>query len=170
MLTQLNDFIEQDKLLLGVCNGFQVLTMLGLLPDYSLFGAHAAALVSNQKGKFIDRWVKLIANENSKSPLLKGLKTMSLPIRHGEGRLIVKSEIADSIDQFVCLRYEENVNGSFDNIAALTNKKGNVFGIMPHPEAFIRFSQHPAWTKNKSTSNGTPDGLVMFQNAFKALT
>jgi phosphoribosylformylglycinamidine synthase subunit PurQ / glutaminase len=169
LFTQLNDFVEKGKFVLGVCNGFQVLTMLGLLPDYSLFGAHAAALVSNQSGKFIDRWVKLIAKENTKSPLLTGLKTMTLPIRHGEGRLIVKSEVADTIDQFVCLRYEENVNGSFDNIAALMNKKGNVFGIMPHPEAFVRFSQHPAWTKNNSTTSRTPDGLVMFQNAFNAL-
>jgi phosphoribosylformylglycinamidine synthase subunit PurQ / glutaminase len=169
LFAQLISFIEKDRFLLGVCNGFQVLTMLGLLPDYSLFGAHAAALVGNQSGKFIDRWVKLITNENIESPLLTGLKTMTLPIRHGEGKLIVKSDIVDSIDQFTCLRYAENVNGSFNNIAALTNKKGNVFGIMPHPEAFIRVSQHPAWTKNKSILNDTPDGLVLFQNAFNAL-
>jgi phosphoribosylformylglycinamidine synthase subunit PurQ / glutaminase len=169
LFDQLNDFVQRDKFLLGVCNGFQVLTMLGLLPDYSLFGPHAAALVSNQSGNFIDRWVRLVTNENIKSPLLTGLRTMTLPIRHGEGRLIVKSEIIESINQFACLRYEENVNGSFDNIAALTNKKGNIFGIMPHPEAFVRFSQHPAWTKNKSAVHGKPDGLILFQNAFNAL-
>jgi phosphoribosylformylglycinamidine synthase I len=169
LFTQLNDFIEQGKFLLGICNGFQVLTMLGLLPDYSLFGGHAAALVANQSGQFIDRWVDLVTNENSNSPLLKRLKTLCLPIRHGEGQLIVKSDLVSLIDQFVCLRYKENVNGSFDNIAALTNKKGNVFGMMPHPEAFIRFSQHPAWTKNKSAENRKPDGLIMFENAFNAL-
>ncbi len=164
---QLSDFIEKGRFLFGVCNGFQVLTMLGLLPDYSLFGPHAAALVANESGQFIDRWVKLVANENIKSPLLTGLKTMTLPIRHGEGQLIVKREIANSIDQFVCWRYEENVNGSFDRIAALINKKGNVFGMMPHPEAFVRASQHPAWTSHKTKS--VPDGLVLFQNAFNAL-
>jgi len=172
LFSQLNAFIEDGRFLLGICNGFQVLTMLGLLPDYSLFGAHSAALVANQSGKFIDRWVDLIVNEKTSSPLLTGLKTLSLPIRHGEGRIVVKREIADSIEEFVCLRYKENVNGSFENIAALTNKKGNVFGLMPHPEAFVRLSQHPAWThpaKNNADLSAKPDGLVFFQNAFNAL-
>ncbi len=71
---------------------------------------------------------------------------MTFPIRHGEGQLVVKEDLAGSIKQYACLRYKEDVNGSFDRIAALSNKQGNVFGIMPHPEAFMRFSQHPAWT------------------------
>jgi phosphoribosylformylglycinamidine synthase len=172
LFSQLNAFIEDGRFLLGICNGFQVLTMLGLLPDYSLFGGHSAALVANQSGKFIDRWVDLTVNEKTSSPMLTGLKTLSLPIRHGEGKIVVKREIADSIEEFVCLRYKENVNGSFENIAALTNKKGNVFGLMPHPEAFVRLSQHPAWTqqsKNNTNSTAKPDGLVFFQNAFNAL-
>lgn len=173
LLTQLDSFIDQGNFLLGICNGFQVLTALGLLPDHHLFGSHSAALIGNQSGKFSNRWVKLIVNEEAKNPFLFGLKTMSLPMRHGEGQLVVKEDLADSIKQFACLRYAEDVNGSFDRIAALTNKTGNVFGIMPHPEAFIRPSQHPAWTKqraNDQDANRVPDGLTFFRNALAALS
>ena len=175
LLAQLNDFIEQGKFLLGICNGFQVLTQLGVLPDHSLFTPHSAALIDNKSGKFSNRWVKLVVNEKINSPFLAGLETMTLPIRHGEGQLVVKEDLAKSISQYACLRYEEDVNGSFDRIAALTNKKGNVFGIMPHPEAFMRFSQHPAWTRKANMGpeenlvfNAMPDGLIFFQNAFRA--
>ncbi len=172
LLSQLTQFIDQGKFLFGICNGFQVLTSLGLLPDLS-FGPHTTALARNQTGKFSNHWVKMLVNENIKSPFLKDLKTMTLPTRHGEGRLVVAPEIVSSVKQLACLRYENNFNGSFDSIAALTNKKGNVFGIMPHPEAFIRWSQHPAWTSlykdDNDLLNKSPDGLVFFRNAFNAL-
>jgi phosphoribosylformylglycinamidine synthase len=98
---------------------------------------------------------------------------MSAPVRHGEGRLVLRDDVAPIIEQFACLKYETNFNGSFENIAALTNKNGNVFGLMPHPEAFVNVAQHPAWTQwqstNKPSSSAIPDGLVFFQNAFNAL-
>ncbi len=174
LMDELNSFVDQGKFVLGICNGFQVLTSLGLLPDHSLFGSHAAALVRNQSGKFSNHWVKMIVNEKINSPFLTGLKTISAPVRHGEGKLVFRDDVAAIVDQFACLRYDKNFNGSFDGIAALTNKKGNVFGLMPHPEAYISHSQNPAWTENASQnrarlSSAIPDGLAFFQNAFNAL-
>ena len=173
---ELNSFVDQGKFVLGICNGFQVLTSLGLLPDHSLFGQHAAALVRNKSAKFSNHWIKMIVNEKTASPFLAGLKTFYAPVRHGEGKLVLRDDVTASIDQFACLRYQTNFSGSFDSIAALTNKKGNVFGLMPHPEAFVRLSQHPAWTEWQSLQNSQtpppftmPDGLAFFQNAFNAL-
>jgi len=176
LMNQLNKFVDKNKFVLGICNGFQVLTSLGLLPDHNLFGAHAAALVRNQTGKFSNHWVNMTVNQKIKSPFLSGLKTMSAPVRHGEGQLILRQDVIPLIEQFACLNYEKNFNGSFNSIAALTNKNGNVFGLMPHPEAFVSLSQHPAWTEesnsfksDNSLTNNIPDGLAFFQNAFNAL-
>ncbi len=178
LLAELNNFVDRGKFLLGICNGFQVLTSLGLLPDHNLFGEHAAALVRNQSNKFSNHWVKMIVNEKIKSPFLTGLKTLSAPVRHGEGKLMLREDVAPVIEQFACLKYENNFSGSFNGIAALTNKTGNVFGLMPHPEAFVTLSQHPAWTEWQSNLHNDkleslpytmPDGLVFFQNAFNAL-
>jgi phosphoribosylformylglycinamidine (FGAM) synthase-like amidotransferase family enzyme len=176
LLAELNNFVDKGKFLLGICNGFQVLTSLGFLPDHNLFGPHAASLIRNHSGKFSNHWVTMTVNEKIKSPFLTGLKTLSAPVRHGEGRLVLRNDVIPIIEQFACLKYENNFSGSFDGIAALTNKTGNVFGLMPHPEAFVSFSQHPAWTEWQSNLHNTkslphtmPDGLIFFQNAFNAL-
>jgi phosphoribosylformylglycinamidine (FGAM) synthase-like amidotransferase family enzyme len=148
---------------------------LGLLPDHKLFGDHAAALLHNSTGKFSNHWVRMTVNTKINSPFLVGLKTLSAPVRHGEGKLFVRDDINSQIDQFACLTYEKNFNGSLNGIAGLTNKSGNVFGLMPHPEAYVNFSQHPAWTEWQSKSDAQdlnlkmPDGLSFFQNAFNAL-
>lgn len=170
LIDALNNFVDQGKFVLGICNGFQVLTSLGLLPDHNLFGEHAAALIRNQSGKFSNHWVKMTVNEKVKSPFLTNLKTLSAPVRHGEGKLVLRSDVIPAIEQHACLKYEDNFSGTYDGIAALTNKGGNVFGLMPHPEAFVSLSQHPAWTaKQAKLSFDKPDGLVFFQNAFNAL-
>ena len=176
LINELNNFVDKGKFVLGICNGFQILTSLGLLPDHNLFGPHAAALVRNQKGKFSNHWVTMKVSQTITSPFLTGLTKLSAPVRHGEGKLVLREDVIPNIEQFACLKYEENFSGSFAGIAALTNKNGNVFGLMPHPEAFVSLSQHPAWTEwqsnlqnNKSQPSKIPDGLVFFQNAFNAL-
>ena len=89
-------------------------------------------------------------SSESKSPFFAGLEKIQLPIRHGEGRLHVAEDdpvTVAMVKRQADLRYEEDVNGSYDQIAGLSNAKGNVCGLMPHPEAFVRWSQHPAWDK-----------------------
>jgi len=182
----LKTFIEGDNLLLAICNGFQVIVQLGLLPESPVAGKRIASLTHNLPNRFINRWISMRVNNKVDSWFLKGLKSIDLPIRHGEGRLTVEEEQKEYVKQFACLNYEEDLTGSFDCIAGLSNRRGNVLGLMPHPEAFIRFSQHPSWTTSRQgayivKSKGSaetqvlekprthPDGLVIFQNARRAL-
>jgi len=180
MLDLLHNYIDKGGLVLGICNGFQILVQLGLLPN-SERGCHSTvSLKHNVGGKFINRWVEMSVNENT--PFLNGLKHISLPIRHGEGRLALSPDAGPQEIAYVqdhsALIYNEDVNGSFARIAALTNAKGNVFGLMPHPEAFVRHSQHPAYQSFKHASaerkaenpvncfeNKFADGLVILKNA-----
>ncbi len=194
----LAEFVERGSLLLGICNGFQVLVQMGLLPpkeksDTESKQAHLASLTRNSPDRFQNRWVSLVVSPKVQCCFLNGLKRLELPIRNGEGRLFVPTEKAELVKSYACLRYEENVNGSFDQIAGLTNSRGNVFGLMPHPEAFIRASQHPAWTNAhhppalasapgttpyrassrlssfKEPPRSQPDGLAILENAYNAL-
>ena len=188
-------FIEQGKLVLGICNGFQVLTQLGLLPFSEADAKRVVTLDRNVGGKFINRWTALRIDKNGKSAFFDSLDTIELPIRHGEGRLRLAADAPEEVHEQVkshsALRYVEDVNGSYERIAALTNSKGNVLGLMPHPEAFVRFTQHPAWDREgrpralcrqdacapsqhgsagilPANPNREPDGLVILKNACKA--
>lgn len=186
----LHEFIDRGSLLLAICNGFQVVVQLGLLPEASGTSVMKASLMQNKWLKFINRWVRLDVSDSSPCQFLSGLKTIELPMRHGEGRLFIDPLNAETIKKQACLRYSEDVNGSLDRIAGLTNSKGNVLGLMPHPEAFVRWTQHPAWTARKTVlargqSQDTkaeaipcklereparePDGLVIFRNAATAI-
>jgi phosphoribosylformylglycinamidine synthase len=171
----LDQFIEAGSLVLGSCNGFQVLVQMGILPSAPANQPHKASLVHNSNQKFTNRWVGLDVSPGNPCLFLQGLKYIELPIRHGEGRLVVETSEKTSVKQKGCLRYREDVNGSFDRIAALTNDRGNVIGLMPHPEAFVRWTQHPAWTQKKgrrlygsesdADPSHAPDGLAIFKNA-----
>lgn len=168
-------FIESGRLLMGICNGFQVLTQLGVLPFSSRDKLHAGRLAKNSSGKFINRWVGLKVSAMHPSLFLEGLDSFELPIRHGEGRLEISDALKkDDLQQLSnqsCLTYTQDVNGSYGQVAALTNEAGNVFGIMPHPEAFVRPTQHPAWADMKcSATNGSiePAGRRIFNNVFNA--
>lgn len=181
------DYIERGSLVLGICNGFQVLVQLGLLPNSKANSPRTVSLCHNTSGKFINKWVELEISPFSSSFFFDGLTTIHLPIRHGEGRLTLAADAAPSVSEQVkkraVLRYAEDINGSFDRIAALTNERGNVLGLMPHPEAFVRWSQHPAWTLSKyptrsekaglkvtvSPAFGIPHGLSILMNAAKAV-
>lgn len=164
-------YIERGKLVLGICNGFQVLTQLGLLPASEENAPRTVTLDRNIGDKFINRWVQLIVDKQHPSAFFEGLERIELPIRHGEGRLRLSPDASDETLETVrtqaTLRYSEDVNGSFDQIAGLTNKQGNVLGLMPHPEAFVRSSQHPNWKQRKASME--PDGLAILKNAYKAI-
>jgi phosphoribosylformylglycinamidine synthase len=167
---QLNDsiqkFIEQQNTVIGICNGFQALVKLGLLPDENLM-QQQVSLVHNRQRQFINRWVSLNI-DNKSHPFFKDIDALfELPIRHGEGRLVLSDskDSAEKIQQQKALSYTQDVNGSFANIAGLISNNGYVFGLMPHPEAFVRWTQHPNWQQlSLEVTAKTPPGLKLFQN------
>lgn len=169
------EFIDQGKLVIGICNGFQMLVQMNLLPEMKSPGEKIVSLVHNSGGRFINRWVEMTVPINARKGFFASLEKIELPIRHGEGRVRPAAGHEDLIEQHGVLNYVEDINGSFKKIAALTNTKGNVLGLMPHPEAYVRFSQHPGWTDrifraqvpaNDELFEGRgPDGLAILKNA-----
>ena len=174
------DFEEQGKLVLGVCNGFQVLIKTGLLPFHAEKpGDMRATLTDNDSGKYEDRWVHLAAEPGTVCVFAQNMKpVMELPVAHGEGKFIVKSdedmdELADKGQ--IVLRYvshsggapsfPENPNGSMGHVAGVCNRRGTIFGLMPHPERFLSRMNHPRWTREEIPEEG--DGTVFFKNAFE---
>lgn len=175
--TQLQEFVDEGKLIIGICNGFQILVKAGLLPDTKTL-EQTTTLTFNDSGHFEDRWVYL-KNEDAKSVWAKGIKQLQLPVRHGEGKFYTDPESLKRFEKnrqvafkyFNPLKqgakqaeYPWNPNGSLDDIAALSNESGRVLGIMPHPEAFIFPQNHPQWTRGE-TKAPVGEGLKLFQNA-----
>lgn len=154
---ELSHFLERPKAVLGICNGFQVLVKLGILPFKSTSGA-ALALDRNRGQRFIDRWVDLEVNTHNKSPWLNGLPGfIPMPVRHGEGKLTLpkndKQNLAEQIleQNLWAFRYLEDINGSFERIAGLTDPSGWVLGLMPHPEAASFAPQQGSDARSKKT-------------------
>jgi phosphoribosylformylglycinamidine synthase len=167
-------YADRGGLILGICNGFQVLVQLGILPGgqvLNLDSERPLTLAHNSGGKFIDRWVELKVSNGS--AFTRGLpETIWLPVRHGEGRLVLREEVAgleDLVSSLACLSYLDDLNGSFQKIAGLTSRTGKVMGLMPHPECFVRASQHPAWTASRNGDGEVMPGLQIFQNMFAML-
>jgi phosphoribosylformylglycinamidine synthase I len=157
-----NDFIKAKKPLIGICNGFQVLVKTGFLP-YDIELKQRATLYSNDVSHFICRWVKVRVNKNSPCIFTKGLPDeFYLPIAHGEGKFISTGSIISDLKKknLDALLYLENPNGSYSDIAGITNNSGNVFGLMPHPER-VFFSLQQPW-KNKGILS---IGYEFFKNA-----
>jgi phosphoribosylformylglycinamidine synthase subunit PurQ / glutaminase len=178
-------YLQADKLVLGICNGFQVLVKAGILPDGAagwsteLTRPRDTTLTWNLNGKYTALWVKLKVH-SSKCVFLKGIDTIDVPIAHAEGRIAVRDasiletwrergQIAatyygsetENYDEL--LVYPVNPNGSLANIAGLCDSTGRVFGMMPHPERFLWAQQHPTWTRDGREGYG--DGMKIFQNA-----
>jgi phosphoribosylformylglycinamidine synthase I len=165
----IQDFIERGGLILGICNGFQVLVRAGILP--SAEGNHLT-LAGNDSNRFECRWVYLKVNQKSPCLFTRGMSTIALPVAHGEGKLVADAETLGSLN--VVVRYADdkgnvkagypyNPNGSVDNIAGICDESGRVFGLMPHPERFLRWAQHPHWTREAVREHG--DGFGIFRNA-----
>jgi phosphoribosylformylglycinamidine synthase len=171
-------FRDRGGLVLGICNGFQVLMQTGMLvADES--GAPRASLTHNTSGRFLDRWVHLAAIPG-KCAMLQGLdQPFDLPVAHGEGRFVVRAE-ADLVmlaaaGQLV-LRYapdagghSTNPNGSAGDVAGVCDTTGRVLGLMPHPERFLDAVQHPSWN-SRLDSGAAVAGLAIFANAVKAVS
>lgn len=162
---ELPRFVERGGLVVGICNGFQALIRMGV------FGKDVS-ITRNQNGKFLDTWVK-VSPSGTRCVFLKGVGTIDLPIRHGEGRLIFAStrrdELVRKMDRsgMICLRYEGDPNGSAERIAGLCDVTGRIFGLMPHPEAFMRWTSHPEWTVASGRASSPGQGLLLFENAYK---
>lgn len=171
---EIQNFIKNDRLVIGICNGFQIMVALGL------FGP--VALIHNDSARYLDRWVDLKVENNS--PWLKEIKTISLPIAHAEGRFFASRKILNHLEKenLVALKYvkgemcryqnlKANPNGSLKNIAGITDKSGRLLGLMPHPERAIFFHHLPNWPllkeKYKRTGKKIPEygpGLQIFKN------
>ncbi|RMF83767.1 MAG: phosphoribosylformylglycinamidine synthase I [Nitrospinota bacterium] len=169
----LTTFLEAGKLILGICNGFQVLIKMGLLPEPTF--VQQATITFNDSGRFEDRWVYLKVHPNP-SPFLRGIEHLYLPVRHGEGKFIPRDATVCTRlwqQQQVCLQYVDpegkvagypwNPNGSVDNIAGICDPSGRIFGLMPHPEAYLVPTNHPRWTREKIPAEGM--GVQIFRNA-----
>lgn len=172
---QIDGFIGDGKPVIGICNGYQVLVKGGFLPNFGGERKREVTLTYNDSGRFEDRWVYL-RNGSDRCLFTDGIDALELPVRHGEGKFVANPDTVRRLqgDGLVVFRYsgrdgEEhpdyplNPNGSVDDIAAITNLRGNVLGIMPHPEGFIFREQHPRWTREDLPKEGA--GLQMFRNA-----
>jgi phosphoribosylformylglycinamidine synthase len=179
----LKRFIDDGGLTIGICNGFQLMVKLGLLPALNRkFGKQQVTLTWNDSGRFEDRWVELKADPESPCIFTRGLSRIQLPVRHGEGKIVTadrdtKEQILEGhqaplfyIDPETgdaTTAYPKNPNGSPNGIAALTDETGRLFGMMPHPEGFLHRTNHPQWTRRNLPEEG--DGLAIFQNAVEAI-
>ncbi len=185
---EMQKFIEQGKLIMGICNGFQVMVKAGLLPGFDGdYRTQKTTLTFNDSGRFEDRWIYL-GNENDKCVFTRGIERLYLPVAHGEGRFFAEEEVLEKLEanNQVVFRYvdeqrkpaggrfPDNPNGSLRDIAGVCDPTGRIFGLMPHPERYLYFTNHPRWTREKERlkREGVPlpeygEGLQIFKNALQ---
>ncbi len=183
---EIQKFIVRDTLMIGICNGCQIVSNLGLVPAFEKnYGASEVALVPNQSAQFITRWTDM--KVTSKTPWLDGITTLSLPVAHGEGKFYTsevnlkklhkKKQIAlqyISGPMSTYLDLPANPNGSLGDIAGIVDETGKILGLMPHPERGMFFVQRPDWplikenaTREKKKIPSDGPGLQIFKNAIK---
>jgi len=188
LMDEVSSFVARDTLVLGICNGFQVLANLGIVPDLdgSFDTKATVALEHNNSSRYQCRWVDLKVNENSPSVFTKGIDRLHIPVAHGEGNFFTDSEILDQIEgeNLVTMRYSSknggqangefpfNPNGSLNDIGGICSPNGRVMGMMPHPERGMFFTQRDDWTLLKAQYEREgreipefSDGIKIFQNA-----
>jgi phosphoribosylformylglycinamidine synthase I len=185
---QIEEFIGKGKLVLGICNGFQALVNLGLLPgidgDYR---SRRVAITYNDSGNFIDTWIKLKVREDTECVFTRGISFLELPVRHGEGKFFAEQAVIDELfkRRQVAMQYVDtrgnpaqgawplNPNGSLYDIAGICDATGRIFGLMPHPEAYNHYTNHPDWTakreqlarEGKAIEREEGEGIAIFRNA-----
>lgn len=185
-------FVEDGNLVIGICNGFQTLVNLGLLPGFKLScqqpqnAQRTLAVTFNDCGNFRNQWVKLRINPSSPCIYTQGLTELDLPVRHGEGKFYTDPETLRALEknQQIALQYAlpdgapadqafpHNPNGSISDVAGVCDPTGRIFGLMPHPEAYNHWTNHPDWPlmkehlkrKGQSPPSELTPGLVMLRN------
>jgi phosphoribosylformylglycinamidine synthase subunit PurQ / glutaminase len=185
---ELDRFVHDGNLIIGICNGFQALVNLGLLPGFgAAYRERSVAVTYNDSGNFIDAWVRLTVSPDSPCVFTKGISTIELPVRHGEGKFYAAPKTLEQLfaAHQVVLQYADdrgktadgvwpfNPNGSLHDIAGICDATGRVFGLMPHPEAYNHVTNHPDWTRMKESlaRQGKPmdqkegEGIRVFRNA-----
>ena len=175
MRDEIDKFVEDGKLIIGICNGFQVLVKMGILPNLSGKDEQEVSLAWNDSDRFEDRWVYLKV-VSSKSVFLKKGQIIYLPIAHAEGKFVARDEkvLADLAERNQVVvqycdaegksgPYPVNPNGSVNDIAGICDKTGRVFGLMPHPERHVFGYHHPRWNREGLKKEG--DGMQVFRNA-----
>ncbi|MGL4370073.1 MAG: phosphoribosylformylglycinamidine synthase subunit PurQ, partial [Spirochaetota bacterium] len=179
------EFIARDVLVLGICNGFQVMASLGIVPGYSPFGNADVALERNSTDRYQCRWVDLIINKDSKCVFTKGIERLHVPVAHGEGNFYASSSIIARIEDGSqdVMHYAKgsapakgefpfNPNGAMHDVAAVCDPTGRIMGMMPHPERNILFTQRDDFTARKEdilrAGGALPEeseGILLFRNA-----
>ncbi len=182
------DFVEKGKLIIGICNGFQALVNLGLLPGLNNdYRARSVAVTYNDCGNFRNDWVSMKVNAKSPCIFTRGIDRLEFPVRHGEGKLVSDESVIQQLfdhNQVVIQyagpdgepangRFPFNPNGSIRDIAGICDPSGRVFGLMPHPEAYNHPTNHPNWNrrreKQKRSANkaekGQTIGIRLLKNA-----
>ncbi|MEC7839502.1 MAG: phosphoribosylformylglycinamidine synthase subunit PurQ [Chlamydiota bacterium] len=187
---QLQQFVNEGKCIIGICNGFQLLVKLGMIPSHnSIEMTQSVSLAINDSRKFEARWAYHIVNDTP-CVFTRGIKKLYLPIRHAEGKLVGRCD--ETIDRLFennqvvlqysdvngspTMSYPENPNGSIRSIAGICDNTGRVFGMMAHPEAALYFTNHPHWQrvreearrKNQQVPN-EGEGYQLFRNAISYL-
>lgn len=182
------EFVDQGKLIVGICNGFQALVNLGLLPgldeDYT---QRSVSVTYNDCGNFRDQWVHLAANQESSCVFTKDISMADFPVRHGEGKFIADQQIVDRLiaNNQIVFKYADrsgnpangefplNPNGSMEDIAGICDPTGRIFGLMPHPEAYNHVTNHPDWPllmqqqkrQGKTVDAEKTVGIQLFENS-----
>ncbi len=177
-------FIDRGGLAIGICNGFQTMVRLGMLPgldgDYR---TPRATLAPNDRPGYRDAWVRVAFEERSPCVWTRGLGPMDLPARHGEGKFVAAPEVLDRLESSgqIAVRYVDrsgapteawpwNPNGSRRAVAGLCDPSGRLFGLMPHPDAFLYPFHHPQWPRRRHEGAlpAEGDGLRIFRNGVDA--
>ncbi|MDN5247834.1 MAG: phosphoribosylformylglycinamidine synthase subunit PurQ [Wolbachia endosymbiont of Tyrophagus putrescentiae] len=178
---EFQEFLFQDKLIIGICNGCQILARL--IPEFSNL-----ALTYNKIGTYQCRWIKVKVSPKSNSIWLRGLDELYLPVAHGEGQFFMERDTLDQLivnnstalryindrGEYANLQFPDNPNGSIYDLAALSDTSGKVLAMMPHPERAVFFTQQDNWPleKEKCKRSGTVapkygDGVLIFENALR---
>ena len=186
----LKSFVAKGGLVIGICNGFQCLVNLGLLPGLDKdYESRSVALINNDCGNFRNDWVTLSVNPRSPSVFTRGLSILEMPVRHGEGKFYAEAPVMKRLsgENLVALtyaradgspaagRFPDNPNGSLADVAGICDPSGRIMGLMPHPEAYFRPAQHPLFTRRREAErrSGSPGahpplGTAIFENAVRA--
>lgn len=174
--------LERGVPIIAPCNGFQIAVQVGLLPGPACgepwppeAPKPVIALAPNESARFVDRWCGMEIPPDTRCIWTRGIDVAAeravLPVAHGEGRFLAGAD--DGLDRLaregrIAVRYRagDNPNGSVDDVAGICDASGLVLGLMPHPERFTRWTQHPRWTRlDESWFAEAPLGLAMFRNA-----